>query len=99
MIEEPTEEPNTDSFAGPTYKDDYTGIASWNERSKWNLANVHDPTVVKDGEYFYMYQTDASYGNAHEGHGHYPSRRSKDLVNWEHRVPSLRRYPPGSKIR
>ena len=84
MIEEPTEEPSTDSFAGPTYKDDYTGIASWNDRSKWNLANVHDPSVVKDGDYFYMYQTDASYGNAHEGNGHFPSRRSIDLVNWEY---------------
>lgn len=55
----------------PTYNDDYTNtgdnIAAWNDRSKWNLANVHDPTVAKwtDG-YYYMYQTDASYGNAHD---------------------------------
>ncbi|CAL65668.1 arabinan endo-1,5-alpha-L-arabinosidase [Christiangramia forsetii] len=83
VIEEEKEEPETNSFVGPTYKDDYTSIASWSERSQWNLANVHDPTVVKDGEYYYMYQTDASYGNAHEGHGHYPYRRSKDLINWE----------------
>jgi len=76
---------DSDAFKGPTYPDDYTGIAAWSQRSQWNLANVHDPTVEKDGEYFYMYQTDASYGNAHEGHGHYPVRRSKDLVNWEHR--------------
>ncbi len=82
---EPDPEPDLiDPFAGPTYPDDYTGIAAWSQRSQWNLANLHDPTVEKDGEYFYMYQTDASYGNAHEGHGHYPVRRSKDLVNWEH---------------
>lgn len=81
--EEEKEEPAPDNFDGPTYADDYTGIASWNQRSQWNLANVHDPTVEKDGEYFYMYQTDASYGNAHTGNGHYPYRRSKDLVNWE----------------
>ncbi|SMO47249.1 arabinan endo-1,5-alpha-L-arabinosidase [Gracilimonas mengyeensis] len=74
-----------EDFYGPTYADDYTPLASWSSRSQWNLANVHDPTVVKDGEYFYMYQTDASYGNAHQGHGHYPSRRSRDLVNWEYR--------------
>ena len=84
-VPEPDPDPEPDSFAGPTYPDDYTNIASWEQRSQWNLANVHDPTVEKDGEYFYMYQTDASYGNAHEGHGHYPVRRSKDLVNWEHR--------------
>ena len=37
-----------------------------------------------DDGYYYMYQTDASYGNAHEGHGHFHARRSKDLVNWEY---------------
>ncbi|MDT0690545.1 arabinan endo-1,5-alpha-L-arabinosidase [Salegentibacter sp. F188] len=82
---DPGTDPEPDDFAGPTYPDDYTNIASWEQRSQWNLANVHDPTVEKDGEYFYMYQTDASYGNAHEGHGHYPVRRSTDLINWEHR--------------
>ena len=71
------------TFKGPTYKDNYSSIASWSTRSQWNLANVHDPSVEKSGEYYYMYQTDASYGNAHEGHGHFFYRRSKDLVNWE----------------
>lgn len=75
--------PAGNTFAGPGYSDNYTSIASWANRSQWNLANVHDPTVEKSGEYYYMYQTDASYGNAHEGYGHYPYRRSKDLVNWE----------------
>jgi arabinan endo-1,5-alpha-L-arabinosidase len=70
-------------FPGPTYSDNYTSIASWGSRDAWNLANTHDPTVAKSGEYYYMYQTDASYGNAHNGNGHYPYRRSKDLVNWE----------------
>mgnify|MGYP000657314639 CR=1 FL=1 len=45
------------TFAGPTYADNYTSIASWANRSKWNLANVHDPTVEKSGVYYYMYQT------------------------------------------
>ncbi len=70
-------------FKGPTYSDNYTSIASWTSRSLWNLANVHDPSVEKSGDYYYMYQTDASYGNAHDGHGHFFYRRSKDLVNWE----------------
>lgn len=78
-----------ETFNGPTYPDNYTPIASWNNRSQWNLANVHDPTVVKDGEYYYMYQTDASYGNAHDGHGHFHHRRSKDLVNWEYRGSTM----------
>ncbi len=72
------------SFSIPTYADDYSSISGWDNVSKWNLANVHDPSVIywTDG-YYYMWGTDASYGNAHEGHGHFQGKRSKDLVNWE----------------
>ncbi|AUS06879.1 arabinan endo-1,5-alpha-L-arabinosidase [Pseudotamlana carrageenivorans] len=87
------EVPVPESFDGPTYADDYSSMASWANRSKWNLANVHDPTVVKHGDYYYMYQTDASYGNAHDGHGHFHGRRSKDLVNWEYMGASMPNQP------
>lgn len=70
------------SYSPPTYADDYSSISSWANRIRWNLANVHDPTVEKDGNFYYMYQTDASYGNVHMRRGHYPVRRSMDLVNW-----------------
>lgn len=73
-----------ETFEGPTYADNYTPIAAWENREEWNLANVHDPSVIKQGDYYYMYQTDASYGNAHEGHGHFHARRSTDLVNWDY---------------
>ncbi|WP_083191636.1 arabinan endo-1,5-alpha-L-arabinosidase [Formosa haliotis] len=85
--------PETEVFPGPTYADDYSSMASWANRSKWNLANVHDPTVVKYGDYYYMYQTDASYGNAHDGHGHFHGRRSKNLVNWEYMGASMPNQP------
>lgn len=87
------EPPVVETFDGPTYADNYSSIASWSSRSQWNLANVHDPSVVKDGEYYYMYQTDASYGNAHDGHGHFHHRRSKDLVNWEYRGSTMSSAP------
>ena len=80
-------------FTAPTYTDDYSSIASWNSRSQWNLANVHDPSVVYDGEHYYMYSTDASYGNAHVGQGHFLYRRSKDLVNWEFRGMAMSQTP------
>lgn len=80
-------------FAGPTYADNYISIASWGSNSQWNLANVHDPTVEKSGEYYYMYQTDASYGNAHDGHGHFPYRRSKDLVTWQYMGSAMAAAP------
>lgn len=82
------------SYEAPTYDDNYTAIAGWENNSKWNLANVHDPSVMlaEDG-YYYMYQTDASYGNAHEGHGHFHCRRSKDLVNWEYLGATMEEAP------
>jgi arabinan endo-1,5-alpha-L-arabinosidase len=85
-------DPNTD-FTAPSDADDYSSIASWSSRSQWNLANVHDPSVVYDGEYYYMYSTDASYGNAHDGKGHFLYRRSKDLVNWEFRGMAMAQTP------
>jgi arabinan endo-1,5-alpha-L-arabinosidase len=81
------------TFPGPAYADNYSSISSWGNNSKWNLANVHDPSVAKCGEYYYMYQTDASYGGATDGHGHFFYRRSKDLVNWEFMGSSMNTAP------
>lgn len=76
-----------DDWQAPTYVDDYRSISGWAYRDQWNLANVHDPTVflAEDG-YYYMYQTDASYGNASmgAGKGHFHGRRSKNLIDWEY---------------
>jgi arabinan endo-1,5-alpha-L-arabinosidase len=89
----PTPTPTPVAFPGPTYADNYSSISSWGSNSKWNLANVHDPSVAKCGDYYYMYQTDASYGNATDGHGHFFYRRSKDLVNWEFMGSSMTTAP------
>lgn len=78
------EEPDVDKeWTIPAYADDYSSISSWLNRNKWNLANVHDPSVAYFNGYYYMYGTDASYGNEHAGHGHFQGKRSKDLVNWK----------------
>ncbi len=89
---------------GQNLNDDYTNIADWGNRFKWNLANVHDPSVVlADDGYYYMYQTDASYGNAHVGEGqargHFYCRRSKDLVNWEFMGPTMHGVPTWMKAK
>lgn len=89
-----------DKWKAPTYADDYRSIAGWVQRNQWNLANVHDPTVVKaDDGYYYMYQTDASYGNAHDGHGHFHCRRSADLVNWEYLGATMSAAPEWVKTK
>ncbi len=72
-------------YEAPQYDDYYVSVSAWMLRHKWNLANVHDPSVMlADDGYYYMYQTDASYGSVDVGHGHFMARRSKDLVNWEY---------------
>ena len=69
----------------PTYPDDYRHLAKWDTRSKWNLANIHDPSVMlADDGYYYMYCTDAGFGNPQDGHGHFHCRRSRNLVDWKY---------------
>lgn len=82
------------NYVAPDYPDDYSSIADWTNRSQWNLSNVHDPTVVlADDGYYYMYQTDASYGNAHIEGGHFHGRRSKNLVDWEYLGGTMQELP------
>lgn len=74
-----------DTWQAPDFVDDYRDFSSWDKRYTWNLANVHDPTVMKaDDGYYYMYTTDAGYGNPQAQHGHFHARRSPDLVTWEY---------------
>lgn len=78
--------PEVSDFVIPTYADDYSSIASWTNREKWNLANVHDPSVAYFDGFYYMFGTDASYGNEHEKQTkgkHFQGKRSRDMVNWE----------------
>lgn len=83
-----------ESYTPPSYADDYRPISGWADRDKWNLANVHDPTVVlADDGYYYMYQTDASFGNAHDAGGHFHGRRSKNLIDWEYLGGTMKTAP------
>jgi beta-xylosidase len=96
----PTVNEELDRYKPPIYPDNYTGMAEWSNRSRWNLANVHDPTVMlADDGYYYMYQTDASYGNAHAGHGHFHARRSRNLVDWEYQGATMAAAPDWVKAR
>ncbi|MDD4992230.1 MAG: arabinan endo-1,5-alpha-L-arabinosidase [Paludibacter sp.] len=82
------------AYTAPTYADDYSAISSYDNRASWNLGNVHDPSVVKCGSYWYMYGTDASYGNVLNGYGHFPYKYSRDLVNWYYRGCAMSQTPP-----
>jgi arabinan endo-1,5-alpha-L-arabinosidase len=48
----------------------------------WGELNVHDPSIIKAGDFYYVFSTDASYGNMHK-----PGiqiRRSRDLITWQY---------------
>ena len=93
-LEDEKDDPTPSSWTAPAYSDDYRSISEWSKRSQWNLANVHDPSVVlADDGYYYMYQTDASYGNAHTAGGHFHARRSKNLVDWEYMGGTMTNAP------
>lgn len=82
---DPKPQPPVTEAEIPDYEDDYSAIAGWGDHNKWNLANVHDPSITYYDGYYYMYCTDASYGNEHlkaTTGRHFPGKRSKDLVNW-----------------
>ena len=77
----------TDGKTIPAFNDDYRSIAGWASKDQWNLANVHDPSIAYYKGYYYMFNTDASFGNEHlkgSDHVHFPGKRSKDLVNWSY---------------
>ncbi|MGY0036697.1 hypothetical protein [Pedobacter sp. NJ-S-72] len=62
-------------------KDTYLELTSAQYSSMWGPYNVHDPSIFKDGDWFYCYSTDVGYGIAVR-----PGiqiRKSKDLVNWK----------------
>jgi arabinan endo-1,5-alpha-L-arabinosidase len=65
-----------------TINDTYGEIAPFANYLQWGPYNVHDPSVIKSGEYFYSYSTDAAYGTSVR-----PGiqiRKSKDLVQWSY---------------
>ena len=70
--------------------DDYSEISNIQNYKKWGTYNVHDPAGIKEGEYFYLFSTDAIYAHQPQEalkhnipEGNIQIRRSKDLVNWE----------------
>lgn len=79
----PTASPNL-------WADDYFSVSSMENYKSWGTYNVHDPSCLKIGEYYYMYSTDAIFReNKREAKeknvplGYIQMRRSKDLVDWE----------------
>ena len=76
----PVDPPVTPAFDINTISDTYGSIAPFANYLKWGPHNVHDPAIIKAGEYYYSFSTDAGYGiDVRPG---LQIRKSKDLVQW-----------------
>ncbi|ALI99372.1 arabinan endo-1,5-alpha-L-arabinosidase [Rufibacter tibetensis] len=85
------EEPSPANKPGPSEEkpfnlneltDTYGHLAPISLSGRWGPYNLHDPSILKDGEWFYSYSTDVAYGAA--PHVGIMVRRSKDLVQWQY---------------
>ena len=72
----------TSNFDINNIEDTYGNIAPYDYVRKWGPYNVHDPSIIKDGEYYYCYNTDVGYGT--EVPAGIQIRKSKDLVEWQY---------------
>jgi len=61
--------------------DTYAAIADPSFVYQWGIHNVHDPSIIDDGTFFYCYNTDVAYG--HDIRPGIQIRRSINLVEWE----------------
>lgn len=52
-----------------------------NNTTYWGAANTHDPAIIKEGDFYYSFSTDANLGVTSQKGIHI--RRSTDLIRWQ----------------
>lgn len=67
-------------FTVDNLEDTYGPIAPFEYHQSWGPYNVHDPSILKVGDWYYCYSTDVSYG--HSVKPGIQVRKSQDLVTW-----------------
>lgn len=70
----------TPTFDINSINDTYADVSAATNYLRWGSYNVHDPSILKIGDYFYSYSTDVAYGTAVRSG--LQIRKSKDLVQW-----------------
>lgn len=72
------------------WADNYLSVADMNSYLKWGTYNVHDPSCLLIGDTYYMFSTDAIFGEDSTvikqnnlPFGYIQMRKSKDLVHWQ----------------
>lgn len=86
------------------WADDYRDISGMKDYQKWGTYNVHDPSCKLFGDTYYMYSTDAIFGENRKDiqennlpFGYIQVRKSKDLVNWEYAGWAFKEIPAEAK--
>lgn len=75
---------------------DYTGFRPLGDENlmknpaQWGELNTHDPSIIKDGDTYYVFSTDASYGDIHKSG--VQIRTSKDLITWLYAGTAFENY-------
>lgn len=62
--------------------DTYADVASAENYLLWGHYNLHDPSIIKAGNYYYCYSSDVAYGTTVQ-----PGiqiRKSKELIQWQY---------------
>jgi arabinan endo-1,5-alpha-L-arabinosidase len=73
-------------------EDTYPDLAPFELHPQWGPYNVHDPSIIKEGDYFYCFSTDAGFGiDVRLG---IQIRKSKDLVEWKFEGWVFNKLPP-----
>src|SRR5688572_9295453 len=80
IVTPPPPPPPTAAFDINNITDTYESVVS--NSAKWSVYNVHDPSIIKEGEWYYCYNTDVAYGAA--ARIGIMVRKSKDLVDWRY---------------
>ncbi len=79
IIEEPA---GVDTSYISNFSDTYFDLYSFDKVYEWGPYNVHDPSILNNGDYFFCYSTDVFY-NLPILRAGLQVRRSEDLVHWE----------------
>lgn len=81
VVTPPVTPPET-TFDISSINDTYASLAPFSNYQQWGSYNVHDPAIIKAGDYYYCYSTDVGYGiTVRSG---IQIRKSKDLVEWKY---------------
>lgn len=73
-------EPPDNSIDFSAITDTYYDVAGEENVYSWGLYNSHDPSIIKDGDTYYSYSTDVSFGS--EVRPGIQIRKSRNLIEW-----------------